>query len=134
MRDQRVAFLLVGGVNTLVGLGWFVLFQYLVGRRWGYMATLILAHVCAVLCAFVLHRKLVFRVHGQVLLDLARFEVVNLGALAANAVLLPLFVEIGGLPVVGAQCAATVVTVVSTYAGHRFFSFRRRKHADAEAD
>ena len=125
VRDLRVAFLLVGGVNTLVGLGWFVLFHRWAGPLVGYMGTLALAHVCAVLCAFVLHRRLVFRVHGHVWRDLGRFELVNLGALAANAVLLPFFVEVVGLQVVLAQVLATVISVVTTYVGHRAFSFRR---------
>lgn len=124
--DQRVAFLLVGGVNTLIGLGWFVLFHRLVGGVVGYMGTLLLAHVCSVLCAFVLHRRLVFRVRGTVLHDLARFELVNLGALGLNAVALPFFVEVAGLPVIVAQVLATVFSVVTTYVGHKTFSFRRR--------
>lgn len=126
IRDQRVAFLIVGGINTLVGLFWFVLFYALVGSVVGYMGTLVLAHICAVLCAFVLHRRFVFRVRGHVLLDLARFELVNLGALGVNAVLLPVFVELVGLPVIVAQVFATAVSVVTTYLGHRLFSFRRR--------
>lgn len=125
VRNQRVAFLLVGGVNTVVGFGWFVLFHRLVGPAVGYMGTLACAHVAAVLCAFVLHRRFVFRVHGHVLLDLARFELVNLGMLAANAALLPAFVELGHFPVLPAQAAATAVTVVLSFVGHRFFSFRR---------
>lgn len=125
IRDQRVAFVLVGGINTLVGLGWFLLFHHLVGPVVGYMGTLVLAHVGAVLCAFVLHRRLVFRVHGQVLVDLARFELVNLGALAANAILLPFFVEIVELEVIVAQILSTVISVITTYIGHRAFSFRR---------
>lgn len=125
IRDQRVAFILVGGVNTLIGLGWFVLFHRVAGPTVGYMGTLVLAHVASVLCAFVLHRYLVFRVRGQLLLDLARFEVVNLAALAANAVLLPFFVEIVGLSVIVAQIVSTFVSVITTYVGHRTFSFRR---------
>jgi putative flippase GtrA len=125
VRDQRVAFLIVGGLNTLIGLGWFLLFHYLVGGVVGYMGTLVAAHICAVLCAFVLHRRFVFRVRGQVWTDLARFEMVNLGALAANAVLLPFFVEIVGLQVVTAQVISTVISILTTYVGHRAFSFRR---------
>jgi putative flippase GtrA len=125
IRDQRVAFVIVGGVNTLVGLGWFLLFNHFAGPYAGYMGALVLAHVCAVLCAFVLHRRLVFKVRGHVLLDLARFELVNLGALGVNAVLLPFFVEVVGLPVVLAQIVSTAITIVTTYLGHRWFSFRR---------
>ena len=124
VRDQRVAFLLVGGVNTAIGFGWFVLF-HLLAPAVGYMGTLVLAHVCSVLCAFVLHRTLVFRVRGHVLRDLARFEVVNLGALALNAAALPFFVEVVGLPVLVSQVLATAFSVVTTYVGHRTFSFRR---------
>jgi putative flippase GtrA len=124
--DQRVAFLLVGGFNTLLGFGWFVLFLHLAGPAVGYMGALALSHVAAVLCAFVLHRRFVFRVRGRVLLDLARFELVNLGALGANALLLPLFVEVVGLPVVAAQVVATAISIVTTYMGHRAFSFRRK--------
>ena len=129
IRDQRVAFVIVGGINTVVGLGWFLLFHRFAGPVVGYMGTLVLAHIGAVLCAFVLHRRLVFRVHGQVLVDLARFELVNLGALAANAALLPFFVEIVGLGVIVAQTLATVISVIATYLGHRAFSFRRKHSA-----
>ena len=126
VRDQRVAFLVIGGVNTLIGLGWFLLFHRLVGGVVGYLGTLLLAHVCSVLCAFVLHRRLVFRVRGNVLTDLGRFELVNLGGLGLNAVALTFFVEVAGLPVVLSQVLATVFSVVGTYLGHRTFSFRRR--------
>lgn len=133
VRDQRVAFLIVGGINTVVGFGWFVLFHRLVGGAVGYMGTLACAHVAAVLCAFVLHRRFVFRVRGHVWLDLARFEVVNLGTLGVNAALLPAFVELGHLPVVPAQAAATAMTVALSFVGHRFFSFRRPRAAAGAA-
>jgi len=94
-----LGFVVIGGVNTLIGLGWFLLFHWLVGGVVGYLGTLLLAHVCSVLCAFVLHRRLVFRVRGNVLTDLGRFELVNLGGLGLNAVALTFFVEVAGLPV-----------------------------------
>jgi putative flippase GtrA len=124
IHDQRVAFLAVGGVNTAIGFGWFVVFHALFGSD-RYMLTLLCAHVCAVSCAFVLHRRLVFRVHGHVWLDLARFELVNLSSLAINAILLPVAVSVLHLQVIPAQLAVTAVTVVMTYTGHKLFSFRR---------
>lgn len=128
VRDQRVTFLVVGGINTLLGLLWFVLFHVTVGQLAGYMVTLLCAHVAAVLCAFVLHRRLVFRVRGHVWLDLARFELVNLSALAINAALLPLAVEVVSLAVLPAQLVVTGVTVVLSFFAHRGFSFYRREH------
>ena len=132
LRDQRVAFLIVGGINTAVGFGFFVLADLTVGR-WvdesagevaGSLVTLGIAHVLGVLFAFVMHRRFVFRVTGHVWRDLARFESVYLVSLGINAVALPLLVAVG-IPRLVAQAAITVVTTVVSYVGHRFFSFRR---------
>lgn len=127
IRDQRVAFLIVGGVNTVVGTAWFILFQATIGHRFGYMVSLVCAHVAAVLCAFVLYRRFVFHVRGHVWLDLFRFELVNLTSLAINAVALPLLVEAVHIPPIPAQLLITMVTVLVSWFGHRGFSFRRKQ-------
>jgi putative flippase GtrA len=125
VRDQRVAFLLVGVANTVVGAAWFITFQLLFERWVGYMVVLLCAHVAAVLCAFVLYRTFVFVVHGHVLRDLVRFEMVNLTALGINALLLPLLVELAHWPVLVAQLSIVSVTVIVSFFGHRGFSFQR---------
>jgi putative flippase GtrA len=126
IRDQRVAFLIVGGMNTAIGAVWFVLFLWLLPKgTFNYMGALLCAHVAAVLCAFVLYRRFVFRVTGQVLRDLARFELVNLSSLALNFATLPVLVEVFGWPVLPSQFAIAGVTVVYTWFAHRGFSFRR---------
>ena len=126
IKDRRVAFLLVGIVNTGVGFLWFILFEVTIGRIWGYMATLLFAHVASVLCAFVLHRKFVFRVTGHLWLDLARFESVYLVALGVNAVLLPVLVEFAHIPPIPAQALIVFVTTLVSWFGHSRFSFRRK--------
>lgn len=127
IKDRRVAFLIVGGINTVVGFLWFVLFQVTIGELWGYMATLVFAHVASVLCAFYLHRRFVFRVQGHVWQDLMRFEIVQLAAFGINVVALPLLVELVGLTPIVAQAIIVVVTVTLSYFGHRYFSFRRKE-------
>lgn len=126
IKDRRVAFLIVGVINTGVGFLWFILFELTVGRVWGYMATLLFAHVASVLCAFVLHRRFVFRVRGHVWLDLARFESVYLVALGVNAVLLPVLVEFAHIPPIPAQALIVFVTTMVSWFGHSRFSFRRK--------
>jgi putative flippase GtrA len=97
IQDQRVAFLIVGGINTAIGTGWFVLFLWLFPHgAAGYLGALVCAHIAFVLCAFVLYRRFVFRVTGHVLGDLARFELVNLSTLGFNLAALPLLVEMFG--------------------------------------
>jgi len=124
VRDQRVAFLLVGGVNTVVGFLCFAGFLLLLGQR-RYLAVLVSAHVVSVLIAFVLYRFVVFRVRGHVLADLWRFETVYLSALAINLVLLPVLVEIAHLPVLLAQALIMLVTSLMSWVGHKNYSFRR---------
>jgi len=134
--DQRVAFLIVGGINSVVGFAAFFVFLMLVGRLWGppwgYLATLLCAHVVSVLIAFVLYRFAVFRVRGHVLADLWRFETVYLGALAVNFMLLPLLVEVAHLPVLLAQGLIMFLTAIISWLGHKNYSFRRGAAKNAQ--
>jgi putative flippase GtrA len=132
IKDQRVAFLIVGAANTVIGTGWFVVFQLTIGLRFGYMTSLVCAHVAAVLCAFWLYRRFVFRVRGHVWLDLGRFELVNLTSLGINAASLPLLVEVLGFAPIPAQLLITTVTALVSWFGHRGFSFRRRPAGETE--
>jgi len=125
VRDQRVAFLTVGLMNTVIGTGWFVLLFWLFGDVVGYLGALLTAHIASVLCAFVLYRTFVFRVTGHVLRDLVRFEVVNLSVLGFNAAALPALVEVFGWPVLLSQLVIVAVAVVYSWFGHRGFSFHR---------
>jgi putative flippase GtrA len=101
--DQRMAFLVVGAINTLVAFGIFVACSESVGHYvdhrlgtvTGSLVTVGISHVLTVLFAFVMHRRFVFHVRGHVLRDLGRFESVYLTALVINAVALPLLVEFG---------------------------------------
>jgi putative flippase GtrA len=127
IKDQRVAFLVVGVVNTIVGFAWFTVFNFTVGAVFGYFATLAVAHVASVLCAFVLYRRFVFRVRGHVFRDLARFELVYVVALGINFIALPVLVELAGLPVLAAQALIVFITTLVSFFGHRYFSFRRKK-------
>lgn len=93
--DKRLRFIVAGAVNTGFGFGCFVFYQQVIGVHWGYMWALALTHCTSVLFAFATHRYLVFQVTGSLLRDLWRFESVYLAALAVNAVLLPLMVQLG---------------------------------------
>jgi putative flippase GtrA len=133
VRDQRVAFLVVGAINTAIAFAIFVACSESVGRlvdqRFGKVAgsllTLGIAHVLGVLFAFVMHRRFVFRVRGHVLRDLVRFESVYLTGGAINFVALPVLVELG-LDRIPAQVIIMALGTVLSYVGHRHFSFRRR--------
>jgi putative flippase GtrA len=124
VRDQRVAFLAVGAINSVVGYVCFAGLLLLLGQS-GYLVALVCAYVIAVLFAFVLYRFFVFRVRGHVLADLWRFATVYISSLAVNFVLLALLVEFAHLRVLLAQALIVFVTSVMNWIGHKHFSFRR---------
>lgn len=123
--DERVRYLLVGGFNTAFGYAVFVIVQFFFGQWIGYFASLYSAHLIASIVAFTLHRRVVFRVSGNVIIDFLRFQSVYIVALAINTVMLPLLVEVFHWNVYLAQASIVFVTVVVTFAGHKYFSFRR---------
>jgi putative flippase GtrA len=132
VRDERVAFLLVGGFNTAFAYLLFAALAATAGRALdeaghpvaGSLVPLAGSYAVAVLVAFVLYRRLVFRVRGHVLRDLARFVSVYVVSISLNAVLLPVLVALG-VPRLGAQALIVAVITIVSYVGHRWFSFRR---------
>lgn len=120
-----MAYLLVGGVNTAIGLAWFAVWHVLIGDVIGYMGTLVLAYALGMISGFVMQRRFVFKVAGPFMVDFLRFGVVTAATFGLNAVLLPLFVEVGRVPVLPAQVVSIGLTVVLSYFAHRSFSFRR---------
>lgn len=125
LTSRQFRFLVVGGINTALGLALFVVLQSLFGSTIGYMATLVISYAIAIVCSFALQRRFVFQVRGRLLLDLGRFTLVNLTALSLNALLLPFFVEIVNLSPVPAQIVSLAIVLIFNYFGHSLFSFRR---------
>lgn len=135
INDERVRFLIVGGINVVFGYGLFVLFELTMGIVIGYLGSLYASYVLGVIFAFVLHRRVTFRAHrtgGSVVLDFVRFASVYVVALVFNTVGLPLLVEVGHLPPIAAQAIIVVITPLITYVGHKYFSFARPSPGSSE--
>lgn len=132
-RDQRVAFLIVGAINTVVGFAVFIACSQTVGRLvdhrcsilLGTLVTILVAHPVNVCFAFMMHRRFVFHVRGHVLLDLMRFGSVYLTGFGINLVALPVLMAGFDMHRVPAQAILLVFGTVGSYLGHRYFSFRR---------
>ena len=129
LSDERVRFLLVGGVNTAIGYTIFVVLQFLVGRHTSYLVSLYGAYLLATLIAFPIHRRFTFRASGagNLGIDFLKFQGVNLIALAVNTIALPLFVEFAMLTPILAQAIVVIATTSISYFGHKFFTFRRSR-------
>jgi putative flippase GtrA len=137
LADERVRFLIVGGINTVVGYAIFAVLQLTVGHRIGgaagYLLSLYGSYVLAIGLAFVLHRRFTFKVvsSGSKVLEFLRFSSVYVVSLAINTALLPALVELAGIPPLVAQALSVIVTTLVSYFGHRFFSFRKSRQRPA---
>ncbi|WP_419817090.1 GtrA family protein [Glaciibacter flavus] len=129
LADQRVRFLIVGAVNTVVAYLLFAAFtRWLFGTSaGGYLLSLALSYAIAIVMAFVLYRRFVFRVSGNVLIDFIRFVGVYALTITINFVALPLLVEALHVPVLIAQALIVIVATLISFFGHRSFSFRRAR-------
>ncbi|WP_241981638.1 GtrA family protein [Cryobacterium sp. TMT1-19] len=131
--DQRIRFLVIGGVNTVVGYGLFAALDLYVfaGIPFGYLLSLALSYTIAITLAFILYRRFVFHVTGQIWTDLTRFVSVYLVSIGVNAVALPILIELFGLNSLIAQAIVLVCTTLISFFGHRKFSFRRASESQA---
>jgi putative flippase GtrA len=124
-REQGIRYLIVGGWNTLFAFLAFAALNAAFGDDVNYMFLLLPATVLAILNAYIGYRTFVFKVSGHWWRDLGRFSLVYVGAFVANLTLLPLLVEVVGLPVLAAQAIVTGGTVIVSFFSHRSFSFSR---------
>ena len=114
MRDQRVAFVLVGALNTAFSLAMFAVFSQII-HLWGGDGALLVSQSIAILFAFILHRRFVFRVTGHVGRDLGRFALVNVIPISVNLAVLPILTKGLHWNQLLAQLAFTLVWIVSSF-------------------
>jgi len=126
--DQRVRFLAVGGINTALGYAIYAALTHWAFRHvpLGYLIALIISYAISISVAFVLYRRFVFVVKGNVFVDFVRFVGVYAVSILANTIALPILVELGGVGPLLAQAIVLVVTTIISFVGHKYFSFRRR--------
>ena len=79
--------------------------------------------------SYVLNRWLTFvatRTHGEASW---RFGLIAFVGFLLTGMLMHLFVKVAGLPYLPMQVVTTLIVMVFTFAGHKFFSFAEREEA-----
>src|SRR6202012_4330953 len=94
LASQQLRYLIVGGLNTLLGFVLFAGLEAAFGEHVGYLAVLAIATVVCIAVAYCAHRWFTFQVSGQWLLDLARFSSVYGVVFVFNVAALPVLVEL----------------------------------------
>nr|WP_228001993.1 GtrA family protein [Nocardia australiensis] len=125
VKHQPIAFAMVGVINTAVGYIFFVLWSLILDNERLYQVAVVAAYSMSVIVAFVLHRTLVFRVHGHMMRDFIAFVGVNSGGLVLNLLLMTLAVSVLHAPPLPAQAVVMLSVAGVSFFGHRYISFRR---------
>ncbi|MET9491296.1 GtrA family protein [Nocardia sp. NPDC006630] len=135
VRRQEVAFALVGGLNTLMGMVltivWLTVLEGVVSKDVAAALSVALAYAVGMVVAFVMHRTLVFRVRGHLMRDFVAFVGVNLVGMVLNMALLQFAVSVLHTPSKPAAVVVMGLVAFGSFFGHRHISFRRSPH-DAE--
>jgi len=119
-----ILYLLVGGWNTLFGMGIYALLYNGFGGRIHYLVLLIPANVLAITNAFLGYKLIVFRTRGNIAREYIRCYVVYGIMMVLGAGLLFVCVEHLKFNPVYANAFCVLVTTVVSYFSHKHFSFR----------
>ncbi len=131
---QSLRYLVVGGVNTVVGYASFAaLYALLAGKvPAAYIFANLLANVVAITVAFFGYKYFVFRTRGDGWREYFRTYVVYGTSMLVGLALLPLMVQVLSpmmkrvdlVPYI-AQALTMLLVVGGSFFGHRNYSFRR---------
>jgi putative flippase GtrA len=128
----KVKFVCVGVWNGIFGYGIFFLLDNYFGsvfqiRTVAYMTALVFSQILAVINAYVGHRYITFKsqVKGKaIILEFLRFQSAYIGTFILSIVLLPAFVELGGIPPKISAAIVMIITAIVSYFAHAKFSFK----------
>jgi len=122
---EKIAYLIAGGWNTLFGYVAFAVLWALFGEATSYAVVLVAAYVVSTLNAYLSYRVFVFRSTADVRHEFPRFLVVYAATLVANLIAFPALVGWFSMNPYVAQAGFTVIVVIASYVGNRYFAFSR---------
>ncbi|MDO4559310.1 MAG: GtrA family protein [bacterium] len=119
--DQRIRFLIVGGINTAVGYGTFAVLVFC-GTH--YIAAHVAATVAGTSCSYVLNKYFTFRQYKKSFTEACRFVLVYAVSFFAGVIVLYSMVSKMSLNPYAAGVINLAFTTMISWFGHRYFSFR----------
>lgn len=120
---KKILYLIVGGWNTLAGLGIFAGVYFFLSNTIHYLFIATLAHVIAVFQAWFAYRTLVFHSKKPWFVEYFRFNLSALLVLIFQLFGLWVFVDHLKIQPLVSQSILVVLTVVFSYFVHTKFSF-----------
>jgi putative flippase GtrA len=122
--DQRIRFLIVGGINTIVGYGAFAFFIW-AGLHYFYAN--VLSTTIAVANSYILNKYFTFKQPKKSAAEAVRFvSVYIISFILGNVVLYILVDRLSVTPYLAGLCNLVFTTLISWF-GHKYFSFKTGK-------
>ena len=119
--DQRVRFLIVGGINTAVGYGTFAAVIFLGGH---YIVANVIATAVGVTVSYFLNKYFTFRQYKKSFTEIIRFISVYFVSFMLGNVVLYVMVDIISISPYLAGALNLIFTTLISWFGHKYFSFR----------
>ncbi|MEK5435099.1 MULTISPECIES: GtrA family protein [Paenibacillus] len=127
MSTQTIRFIIVGILNTLVGLGVYAIYLYFVNNN--YLQALITSHIIGVAHSYLWNNKWTFQQKNYSTRSVIKFVSVYAITFFVNLFLLTLLVDTIGMNKLIAQAIALFLTTVVSFFGHKYWSFRASKNS-----
>lgn len=125
---QPLIFLLVGGWNTLFGVSLYAVAYFFLKDLVNYFVLLFFCNIVAITNAYIFYKLFVFKTKGDWLDEYFRFYGVYGVAMVLGMGLVALEVRAFHFHPVLANFTATIITVMISFVGHKYFSFAAKSN------
>jgi len=122
MFNQTTKFILIGGLNTIVGLIIYFLCFKVFDLSYG--ISLVISHVIGVINSFFWNRTWTFNLKKSNKYMILKFIITYSITFLINYFLLILFIEIFGMNPLIAQVISTVLNTVVSFIGQKYWTFK----------
>lgn len=123
--NQKLMYLLIGGVNTLLGIAVFSLLYWVLHRHMHYQLITVLAHFLSVFNSWILYRRLVFKSDAPALIEYLKFNLSSLLMLGFQVFGLFVLVDQFQFHPLVSQPIVVVIAIIVSYVLHSKFTFSR---------
>lgn len=120
--DQRIRFVIVGGINTVVGYGTYAIMVFL---NIHYLVANICSTIIGVICSYILNKYFTFRSRNRSIMEICRFVSVYLFSFTIGNLILLVTVEWMRITLYLAGGINLVTTTIISWFGHKYFSFKK---------
>lgn len=122
---KEIRFLIVGGVNTLVGLSVYpILYLTLKKFEIGYIQVLIISQIICITFSYFSNKYLVFKTKGNIKREYSKFFAFYGFYFLLNLIFLPIMVEVLNSNPMIAQAIFSIAIIVSSYFWHNAITFK----------